>query len=114
MRKVTNQSPVLLQPDGSELKTSVSQLSLTTPSSHRKKRRLRETLAQLTRETDASPFPPRKRPSAEHSLSIGSLLDISNTPESSTTNGGTAKLALFFFFLHSYREKCKRLSNCSY
>lgn len=35
-----------------------------------------------------SPFPPRKRPSAEHSLSIGSLLDISNTPESSAANGG--------------------------
>lgn len=29
-----------------------------------------------------------KRPSAEHSLSIGSLLDISNTPESSINYGG--------------------------
>ncbi|XP_021251951.1 protein ECT2 isoform X2 [Numida meleagris] len=70
------------------LKKSVSQLSLSTPNSNRKRRRLKETLAQLTRETDMSPFPPRKRPSAEHSLSLGSLLDISNTPESSTTNGG--------------------------
>ncbi|POI26700.1 hypothetical protein CIB84_009550, partial [Bambusicola thoracicus] len=69
------------------LKKSVSQLSLSTPNSNRKRRRLKETLAQLTRETDMSPFPPRKRPSAEHSLSLGSLLDISNTPESSTTNG---------------------------
>ncbi|XP_010213426.1 PREDICTED: protein ECT2 isoform X2 [Tinamus guttatus] len=73
------------------LKKSVSLLSLNTPTSNRKRRRLKETLAQLTRETDMSPFPPRKRPSAEHSLSIGSLLDISNTPESSTTNGETPK-----------------------
>ncbi|XP_078245775.1 protein ECT2 isoform X10 [Pogona vitticeps] len=79
------------KPDSSELKTSVSQLSLNTPNSNRKRRRLRETLAQLTRETDMSPFPPRKRPSAEHSLSMGSLLDISNTPESSLTNGETPK-----------------------
>uniref|UniRef100_A0A672UZY5 Epithelial cell transforming 2 n=1 Tax=Strigops habroptila TaxID=2489341 RepID=A0A672UZY5_STRHB len=73
------------------LKKSVSLLSLNTPNSNRKRRRLKETLAQLTRETDVSPFPPRKRPSAEHSLSIGSLLDISNTPEQSTTNGETPK-----------------------
>ncbi|KFO96341.1 Protein ECT2 [Calypte anna] len=73
------------------LKKSVSLLSLSTPNSNRKRRRLKETLAQLTRETDLSPFPPRKRPSAEHSLSIGSLLDISNTPDSSTTNGETPK-----------------------
>ncbi|XP_009560759.2 protein ECT2 isoform X2 [Cuculus canorus] len=73
------------------LKKSVSLLSLNTPNSNRKRRRLKETLAQLTRETDMSPFPPRKRPSAEHSLSIGSLLDISNTPESSTTSGETSK-----------------------
>ncbi|XP_071668668.1 protein ECT2 isoform X3 [Patagioenas fasciata] len=73
------------------LKKSVSLLSLSTPNSNRKRRRLKETLAQLTRETDLSPFPPRKRPSAEHSLSIGSLLDISNTPESSTANGETPK-----------------------
>uniref|UniRef100_A0A663E362 Epithelial cell transforming 2 n=1 Tax=Aquila chrysaetos chrysaetos TaxID=223781 RepID=A0A663E362_AQUCH len=73
------------------LKKSVSLLSLNTPNSNRKRRRLKETLAQLTRETDMSPFPPRKRPSAEHSLSIGSLLDISNTPESSSTSGETPK-----------------------
>ncbi|KAM8805169.1 protein ECT2 isoform 1-T1 [Eudromia elegans] len=73
------------------LKKSVSLLSLNTPNSNRKRRRLKETLAQLTRETDMSPFPPRKRPSAEHSISIGSLLDISNTPESSTTSGETPK-----------------------
>uniref|UniRef100_A0A4W3GHI9 Epithelial cell transforming 2 n=1 Tax=Callorhinchus milii TaxID=7868 RepID=A0A4W3GHI9_CALMI len=65
------------------LKKSVSLLSLNTPNSTRKRRRLRDTLAQLTRETDnLSPFPPRKRPSAEASISMGSLLDISNTPES--------------------------------
>ncbi|XP_030432123.1 protein ECT2 isoform X1 [Gopherus evgoodei] len=79
------------KPESPELKKSVSQLSLNTPNSNRKRRRLRETLAQLTRETDTSPFPPRKRPSAEHSLSMGSLLDISNTPESSITNGETPK-----------------------
>ncbi|XP_006021776.1 protein ECT2 isoform X2 [Alligator sinensis] len=77
------------KPESPGLKKSVSQLSLNTPNSNRKRRRLRETLAQLTRETDMSPFPPRKRPSAEHSLSIGSLLDISNTPESSAANGET-------------------------
>uniref|UniRef100_A0A8D2B4Z4 Protein ECT2 n=1 Tax=Sciurus vulgaris TaxID=55149 RepID=A0A8D2B4Z4_SCIVU len=74
-----------------ELKKSVSLLSLSTPNSNRKRRRLKETLAQLSRETDMSPFPPRKRPSAEHSLSIGSLLDISNTPESSINYGETPK-----------------------
>ncbi|XP_020354764.1 protein ECT2 isoform X4 [Oncorhynchus kisutch] len=64
------------------MKKAVSLLSLNTPNSNRKRRRLRDTLAQLTKETEISPFPPpRKRPSAEHSLSIGSLLDISNTPE---------------------------------
>uniref|UniRef100_G3NBJ3 Epithelial cell transforming 2 n=1 Tax=Gasterosteus aculeatus aculeatus TaxID=481459 RepID=G3NBJ3_GASAC len=68
--------------DSPAMKKAVSLLSLTTPNSNRKRRRLRDTLAQLTNETEISPFPPpRKRPSAEHSLSIGSLLDISNTPE---------------------------------
>ncbi|XP_059678942.1 protein ECT2 isoform X5 [Gavia stellata] len=43
------------------LKKSVSLLSLNTPNSNRKRRRLKETLAQLTRETDMSPFPPRKQ-----------------------------------------------------
>lgn len=78
----------MIQADTPELKKSVSLLSLNTPNSNRKRRRLKETLAQLSRETDLSPFPPRKRPSAEHSLSIGSLLDISNTPESSINYGG--------------------------
>ncbi|XP_075341085.1 protein ECT2 isoform X5 [Odontesthes bonariensis] len=68
--------------DSPVMKKAVSLLSLTTPNSSRKRRRLRDTLAQLTKETEISPFPPLcKRPSAEHSLSIGSLLDISNTPE---------------------------------
>ncbi|XP_029472617.1 protein ECT2 isoform X6 [Rhinatrema bivittatum] len=79
------------KPDSPALKKSVSLLSLNTPNSNRKKRRLRETLAQLTRETDISPFPPRKRPSAEHSLSVGSLLDISNTPESGKSYAETPK-----------------------
>ncbi|MGH0150978.1 UNVERIFIED_CONTAM: hypothetical protein FKN15_044060 [Acipenser sinensis] len=73
------------------LKKSVSLLSLNTPNSNRKKRRLQDTLAQLTRETDISPFPPRKRTSAEHSLSMGSLLDISNTPESGKATGETPR-----------------------
>jgi len=84
----------------------VSLLSLNTPNSNRKRRRLKETLAQLTRETDMSPFPPRKRPSAEHSLSVGSLLDISNTPESSIASGGRAKNlsdALAVFELPAYK-----------
>lgn len=72
----------VLQNDSPAMKKAVSLLSLTTPNSNRKRRRLRDTLAQLTKETEISPFPPpRKRQSAEHSLSIGSLLDISNTPE---------------------------------
>uniref|UniRef100_A0A672S6L4 Protein ECT2-like n=1 Tax=Sinocyclocheilus grahami TaxID=75366 RepID=A0A672S6L4_SINGR len=69
------------KPESPAMKMAVSLLSLTTPNSGRKRRRLRETLAQLTKETEISPFPPRKRPSAEHSLSMGSLLDISNTPD---------------------------------
>uniref|UniRef100_A0A673JXD9 Protein ECT2-like n=1 Tax=Sinocyclocheilus rhinocerous TaxID=307959 RepID=A0A673JXD9_9TELE len=69
------------KPESPAMKKAVSLLSLTTPNSGRKRRRLRETLAQLTKETEISPFPPRKRPSAEHSLSMGSLLDFSNTPD---------------------------------
>ncbi|XP_072264220.1 protein ECT2 isoform X2 [Pyxicephalus adspersus] len=79
--------------DSPALKKSVSLLSLNTPSSNRKKRRLKDTLAQITRETDISPFPPRKRPSAEHSLSMGSLLDISNTPESGKSLSDTPKFS---------------------
>lgn len=107
MGKNTKINFLLLQSESPGLKKSVSLLSLNTPNSNRKRRRLKETLAQLTRETDMSPFPPRKRPSAEHSLSIGSLLDISNTPESSTTSGGRAKnfhsdtLAMFKSSLHT-------------
>ncbi|XP_051529378.1 protein ECT2 isoform X3 [Myxocyprinus asiaticus] len=73
------------------MKKAVSLLSLTTPNSCRKRRRLRETLAQLTKETEISPFPPRKRPSAEHSLSMGSLLDISNTPDTCKSSGENAR-----------------------
>ncbi|XP_056271042.1 protein ECT2 isoform X2 [Pseudoliparis swirei] len=68
--------------DSPAMKKAVSLLSLTTPNSNRKRRRLRDTLAQFTRESEISPFPPpRKRPSAEHGLSNSSLLDISNTPD---------------------------------
>ncbi|XP_048109421.1 protein ECT2 isoform X3 [Alosa alosa] len=73
------------------MKKTCSLLSLNTPNSNRKRRRLRDTLAQLTKETEISPFPPLKRPSAEHSLSMGSLLDISNTPETCKTLGEMAK-----------------------
>uniref|UniRef100_A0A8C5FPG0 Epithelial cell transforming 2 n=1 Tax=Gadus morhua TaxID=8049 RepID=A0A8C5FPG0_GADMO len=68
------------------MKKAESLLSLNTPNSNRKRRRLRDTLAQLTKQTEISPFPPpRKRPSAEHSM--GSLLDISNTPDNSLPGG---------------------------
>ncbi|XP_068175497.1 protein ECT2 isoform X2 [Antennarius striatus] len=68
--------------DSPAMKKAVSLLSLTTPTSNRKRRRLKDTLAQLTKETEISPFPPpRKRPSAEHNLSVSSLLDISNTTD---------------------------------
>ncbi|XP_055502242.1 protein ECT2 isoform X1 [Leucoraja erinacea] len=78
------ESMYLYEESGSPtLKTPVSMLSLNTPNSTRKRRRLRDTLAQFTRETDNfSPFPPCKRPSAETSVSLGSLLDVSNTPDS--------------------------------
>ncbi|KAJ8418844.1 hypothetical protein AAFF_G00003430 [Aldrovandia affinis] len=79
------------KPDSPIMKKAVSLLSLTTPNSNRKRRRLRDTLAQLSRETEISPFPPRKRQSAEHSLSMGSLLDISNTPETSKALGESSK-----------------------
>ncbi|XP_073771882.1 protein ECT2 isoform X5 [Danio rerio] len=79
------------KPESPAMKKAVSLLSLTTPNSGRKRRRLRETLAQLTKETEISPFPPRKRPSAEHSLSMGSLLDISNTPDTKSS-GENAKI----------------------
>ncbi|MBN3319614.1 ECT2 protein, partial [Atractosteus spatula] len=79
------------KPESPALKKSVSLMSLNTPSSNRKKRRLKDTLAQIARETEISPFPPRKRPSAEHSLSMGSLLDISNTPESGKAVGENIK-----------------------
>ncbi|XP_058648159.1 protein ECT2 isoform X3 [Onychostoma macrolepis] len=80
------------KPESPAMKKAVSLLSLTTPNSGRKRRRLRETLAQLTKETEISPFPPRKRPSAEHSLSMGSLLDISNTPDTCKSSGENAKI----------------------
>ncbi|KAL2089723.1 hypothetical protein ACEWY4_014411 [Coilia grayii] len=73
------------------MKKTTSLLSLHTPNSNRKRRRLRDTLAQLTKETEISPFPPLKRPSAEHSLSMGSLLDISITPETCKTLGEMTK-----------------------
>uniref|UniRef100_A0A8C1P8P8 Epithelial cell transforming 2 n=1 Tax=Cyprinus carpio TaxID=7962 RepID=A0A8C1P8P8_CYPCA len=79
------------KPESPAMKKAVSLLSLTTPNSGRKRRRLRETLAQLTKETEISPFPPRKRPSAEHSISMGSLLDFSNTPDTCKSIGENAK-----------------------
>uniref|UniRef100_A0A8C1WHB7 Epithelial cell transforming 2 n=1 Tax=Cyprinus carpio TaxID=7962 RepID=A0A8C1WHB7_CYPCA len=79
------------KPESPAMKKAVSLLSLTTPNSGRKRRRLRETLAQLTKETEISPFPPRKRPSAEHSISMGSLLDFSNTPDNCKSIGENAK-----------------------
>uniref|UniRef100_A0A671MXM8 Epithelial cell transforming 2 n=1 Tax=Sinocyclocheilus anshuiensis TaxID=1608454 RepID=A0A671MXM8_9TELE len=80
------------KPESPAMKKAVSLLSLTTPNSGRKRRRLRETLAQLTKETEISPFPPRKRPSSEHSLSMGSLLDISNTPDTCKSSRENARL----------------------
>ncbi|XP_070816829.1 protein ECT2 isoform X4 [Chaetodon trifascialis] len=46
------------------MKKAVSLLSLTTPNSNRKRRRLRDTLAQLTKETEISPFPPHQAKSS--------------------------------------------------
>ena len=84
----------MLQNDSPAMKKAVSLLSLTTPNSNRKRRRLRDTLAQLTKETEISPFPPqRKRPSAEHNLSMASLLDISNTPDTCKALAGNNEVA---------------------
>uniref|UniRef100_A0A8C6M7K9 Epithelial cell transforming 2 n=1 Tax=Nothobranchius furzeri TaxID=105023 RepID=A0A8C6M7K9_NOTFU len=99
--------------DSPAMKKAVSLLSLTTPNSNRKRRRWRDTLAQLAKETDISPFPPpRKRPSAEHSLSAGSLLDISNTPETCKALSGNVRIgprrliSLAGFWLLRKTEKC--------
>lgn len=84
MRLINAAKPSYFSPqnDSPAMKKAVSLLSLSTPNSNRKRRRLKDTLAQLTKETEISPFPPpRKRPSAEHNLSAISLLDISNTPD---------------------------------
>ncbi|KAI1882695.1 hypothetical protein AGOR_G00237540 [Albula goreensis] len=59
-------------------------MSLDIPRSNRKKRRLKDAVAQLSREAELSPFPPRKRPSAELSFPSGSLQDLSSTPESNS------------------------------
>lgn len=93
--KLSHSSP---QNDSPAMKKAVSLLSLTTPNSNRKRRRLKDTLAQLTKETEISPFPPpRKRPSAEHNLSVMSLLDISNTPETcKAISGKTDRFSLFY------------------
>ncbi|XP_064195034.1 protein ECT2-like isoform X1 [Anguilla rostrata] len=70
------------KPGSPVMQKCASLLSLDTPRGHHKKRRLRDALAQLTRETEASAFPPCKRLSLERPASAGSLLDVSNTPES--------------------------------
>uniref|UniRef100_UPI0037E9834E protein ECT2 isoform X3 n=1 Tax=Semicossyphus pulcher TaxID=241346 RepID=UPI0037E9834E len=49
--------------DSPAMKKAVSLLSLTTPNSNRKRRRLRDTLAQFTKETEISPFPPPRKSS---------------------------------------------------
>ncbi|XP_061152389.1 LOW QUALITY PROTEIN: protein ECT2 [Syngnathus typhle] len=66
------------------MKKAVSLLSLSTPTSNRKRQHLRDTLARLTKETEILPFsPPPKRLSAERLLSLGSLLDVTITPDRS-------------------------------
>ncbi|XP_077390456.1 protein ECT2 isoform X2 [Festucalex cinctus] len=77
------------------MKKTVSLLALTTPTSNRKRRHLRDTLAQLTKETEISPFPlPTKRPSAEHQMSLGSLLDITFTPDTFAESSKPSKSAV--------------------
>ncbi|XP_057688968.1 protein ECT2 [Corythoichthys intestinalis] len=74
------------------MKKAVSLLSLTTPTSNRKRRHLKDTLAQLAKETEISPYPPPpKRPSAEHSQSLGSLLDLTITPDTCKAFSGSSK-----------------------
>lgn len=93
------------------MKKAVSLLSLNTPNSNWKRRRLRDTLAQFTKETEISPFPPpRKRPSTEHCLSNGSLLDISNTPEACKALAGqrTQPLGVLHLFACSQQAAPSR------
>ncbi|KAJ8274683.1 hypothetical protein COCON_G00093080 [Conger conger] len=59
-----------------------SLLSLEAPRNHHKKRRLRDALAQLSREAEVSPFLPCKQLSLERPSPADSLLDLSNNPES--------------------------------
>ncbi|XP_023688626.2 protein ECT2-like isoform X2 [Paramormyrops kingsleyae] len=79
------------KPDGPAMKKAVSLLSLSAPACPRKKRRLKDTLAQLTKETAMPSFPPCKRPSADHSGPEGLLQDVSDTPESARSPGETQK-----------------------
>ncbi|XP_061681530.1 protein ECT2 isoform X2 [Syngnathoides biaculeatus] len=75
-RYVKNVSPTM--------KKTGSLLSLSTPNCKRKCRLLSDTLVHLTKEAEISPFPlPPKRPSPELSLTMGSLLDITITPDTS-------------------------------
>ncbi|XP_077440466.1 protein ECT2 isoform X2 [Vanacampus margaritifer] len=77
------------------MKKAVSLLSLSTPTNNRKRRYLRDTLAQFTKETEILPFPlPPKRPSAEHPMSLGSLLDITFTPDTFAESSKPSKSAV--------------------
>uniref|UniRef100_A0A8C9U9T9 Epithelial cell transforming 2 n=1 Tax=Scleropages formosus TaxID=113540 RepID=A0A8C9U9T9_SCLFO len=100
------------KPESPIIKKTVSLLSLNTPNSNRKRRRLKDTLAQLTKETEISPFPPRKRPSAEHSLSMGSLLDISNTPDTCKAMAGV-KPSVNFVLIDCWLTENSKLSKSS-
>ncbi|KAG9343589.1 hypothetical protein JZ751_013759 [Albula glossodonta] len=75
-------------------KKCASLMSLDIPRSNRKKRRLKDAVAQLSREAELSPFPPRKRPSAELSFPAGSLQDLSGTPESNSAPRDLEKLLI--------------------
>uniref|UniRef100_A0A8C9T2R6 Epithelial cell transforming 2 n=1 Tax=Scleropages formosus TaxID=113540 RepID=A0A8C9T2R6_SCLFO len=66
---------------------AVSLLSLSVPS---RRRQVRDTLAQLAKETEISPFPPHRPHSVDLSSSTDAPLDIADAPESSKAPGGTS------------------------
>uniref|UniRef100_A0A8C9TN60 Epithelial cell transforming 2 n=1 Tax=Scleropages formosus TaxID=113540 RepID=A0A8C9TN60_SCLFO len=55
-----------------------------------RRRQVRDTLAQLAKETEISPFPPHRPHSVDLSSSTDAPLDIADAPESSKAPGGTS------------------------
>ncbi|XP_029105216.1 protein ECT2-like isoform X1 [Scleropages formosus] len=70
---------------------AVSLLSLSVPS---RRRQVRDTLAQLAKETEISPFPPHRPHSVDLSSSTDAPLDIADAPESSKAPGAIPQVTV--------------------